>query len=121
MNENQHDDTSDTGDLRDDADEKTDTDRDVAELLQLSRGSPPDMIRSNIFSFQRFAKRCILIIATTVDPTILKKIYSTLGVCRKRSNLHFQSFISAKIQSKHFLSTPVKRLTICRKKCQIQR
>ena len=71
MNEYQHDDTSDTGDLRDDADEKTDTDRDVAELLQLSRGSPPDMIRSNIFSFQRFAKCCILITATTVDPMTL--------------------------------------------------
>ena len=70
--ENQQDDASDTGDLLDDADENTETDRDEDELQQLSWDSPPDIIRSNIFSFQRLAKRCILIIAMTVDPAILK-------------------------------------------------
>ena len=68
----QHDDTSDTGDLLEEVEENTETDLDVEELLQLSRGSPPDIMRSNIFSFQRLAKRCILITATIVDPAILK-------------------------------------------------
>ena len=60
----QQEDASDTGDLLDDDDIEMDLDELVDEL-ELAQ-CPPDIILSTTFSFQRFAKFCILIIAKTV-------------------------------------------------------
>ena len=60
------------GDLREDDEDDIDIDLEEFDELEQLPDCPPDIIRSTIFSFQRLAKRCIRIIATTVEAAILK-------------------------------------------------